>query len=289
LIVNLAEPKIKTETINNLGIKEKIGVGISNFSGSPANRRHNIAVGSAKLNGILLKPGEEFKLMPALGNISSAAGYLPELVIKDNKTTPELGGGLCQVGTTMFRAALSSGLPITERRPHKYRVSYYEPAGTDATIYDPRPDVRFVNDTANHVLIQTKITGNVVTFEFWGTHDGRKVVFEGNNKTEDLTQLKPKIFNITRPGPTKFIETDTLPPGVKKQTESAHNGADATFYRYITLPGAEEKKETWNSHYIAWQAVVLVGVEKKTDGVPIPDINAPADPVEPAIPVVPTP
>jgi vancomycin resistance protein YoaR len=177
-----------------------------------------------------------------------------ELVIKGDKTTPEYGGGLCQVGTTTFRVALNTGLPIIERRNHSYRVSYYEPAGTDATIYDPSPDLKFVNDTAGHILIQTKITGNTLRFEFWGTSDGRQV-----------TQTKPEIYNITQPGPTKIVETQELAPGQKKCTESAHAGADTVFYRTITYMSGEKKEETWKSHYVPWQAVCLVGVEKPAE------------------------
>jgi len=110
---------------NDMGIKELIGSGHSNFAGSPTNRRHNIKVGAEKLNGLIIKPGEEFSLVTALGPTTAEAGYLPELVIKGNKTVPEYGGGLCQVATTMFRAALGTGLPITERKNHSYRVSYY--------------------------------------------------------------------------------------------------------------------------------------------------------------------
>jgi len=261
LIVKETLPSIKTEDLNQLGIKEKIGTGVSNFAGSPVNRRHNIGVGAAKLNGLLIAPGEEFKLVSNLLPFDGQSGYLPELVIKGDKTIPEYGGGLCQIATTLFRVALSSGLPITQRAPHAYRVVYYEPAGTDATIYDPAPDVRFINDTGSHILIQTKIVGNLVTFEFWGTSDGRKVSFEGNNKTEDLTKLKPVIFNITSPGPVKYIETADLKPGEKKQTESAHNGADAYFYQYITKIDGTTEKKTWSSHYTAWRSVVLVGID----------------------------
>ncbi|MBU1132144.1 VanW family protein [Patescibacteria group bacterium] len=267
LIVSETEPEIKTEKVNDLGIKEQIGIGISDFSGSPANRRHNIGVGAASLNGLLIKPDEEFRLVASLGDINSQGGYLPELVIKGTKTVPEYGGGLCQIATTLFRTILASGLPVTARSPHTYRVSYYEPAGTDATIYDPLPDVRFINDTNNYILIQTKMQGNLLTFEFWGTSDGRKVRFEGQNKTDDLSKLKPIIFNITSPGPTKFIETEELKPGEKKMMEHAHNGADAVFYQYITMPDEIESKETWSSHYSPWQEVILIGANKEAEAV----------------------
>lgn len=267
LISKDLKSNIATETINDLGIKDIIGIGESNFSGSPVNRRHNIGVGANTLNGLLIKPDEEFSLIKALGEINKEAGYLPELVIKDNKTIPEYGGGLCQIGTTMFRAALSTGLPITMRRNHSYRVSYYEPAGTDATIYDPWPDLKFINDTPNHILIQSRIEGDNLFFDFWGTPDGRIA-----------TQTYPIISNIVRPGPTKIIETLELKPGEKKCTEHAHNGAD-TYFDYTVIyslenPPADVKekeelaeedlviKNRFKSHYVPWREVCLLGVEE---------------------------
>lgn len=266
LLVKTTEPEIATESVNELGIKEIIGAGYSNFAGSPQNRRHNIGVGSATLNGILIKPDEEFSLVKALGKIDAEHGYKPELVIKKDKTLPEFGGGLCQIGTTTFRAALASGLKITARTYHSYRVIYYEPAGLDATIYDPWPDMRFVNDTGNHILIQTKSWGDNLVFEFWGTRDGRKIRFEGQNQTEDLKKLKPKIFNVTKPGPAKEIETEELALGQKKKLESAHNGADTVFTQYITYIDGREEKNVYKSHYVPWQEVWLIGMDplKKT-------------------------
>jgi vancomycin resistance protein YoaR len=261
LIVEISEPEISLGNTNELGISEMIGSGWSDFSGSPSNRRHNISVGANSLHGIIIAPGEEFSLIKTLGDIDAQNGYKPELVIKNNETIPEYGGGLCQVGTTIFRTALQSGLEITARRNHSYRVGYYEPAGTDATIYDPWPDFKFLNDTENHILIQTQLQGNDLEFQIWGTSDGRKVSFEGNNTVSNLKNLKPTIFNITSPGPAKIIETTELEPGEKKRTEYAHNGADAVFYRHITKSDGEEIKETYSSHYVPWQEVFLLGID----------------------------
>jgi len=267
LITKIWEPKVATGETNDLGIKERIGLGHSNFSGSPTNRRKNIAVGLKKLNGLLIKPDEEFSAMKNLVPVTGANGYLEELVIKGNKTIPEFGGGLCQIGTTLFRVALDAGLPITERRPHSYRVTYYEPAGMDATIYDPHPDLRFKNDTGHYLMLTGFIDGNDIYFELWGTSDGRKAEIS-----------KPSIYNITSPGPTKIVETLDLAPGVKKCTERAHNGADASFTRTITFTdGREIIKETYNSHYVPWQAVCLVGVAALTE-------PTPETPTEPVIP-----
>jgi len=254
LIVEEIKPEVTTEDVNDMGIKELVGEGSSNFRGSPKNRRHNIAVGADTLNGILIKPNEEFSLVKALGRIEASTGYLPELVIKGNKTIPEYGGGLCQIGTTAFRVALDAGVPITERKNHSYRVSYYEPAGTDATIYDPKPDFRFINDTENHILFTTEIDGNELIFRFYGTSDGRVV-----------EQTKPRIFNSVKPGPTKLIETTDLRPGEKKCTERAHTGADTEFIRTITYADGEKKTETWSSHYKPWQEVCLIGVKELSE------------------------
>lgn len=250
-IKEVAEQNISPD--NNLQIKEKIGTGYSKFAGSPTNRRKNIRTGADALHGILIKPNEEFSLIKTLGAIDASTGYLPELVIKGNKTVPEFGGGLCQIGTTVFRAALSSGLPITMRQNHSYRVSYYEPAGTDATIYDPKPDLRFINDTGNYILIQARIVKDDLYFDFWGTKDGRIA-----------TTTYPTIYNIVKPAPTKMVETTTLKPGEKKCTESSHNGADAFFdYKVIypegstTTPMVERR---FSSHYVPWQGVCLIGV-----------------------------
>ena len=244
---------MRIDDVNTMGIKEIIGIGYSNFSGSPQNRLHNIQVGANSLNGLIIKPEEEFSLIKALGDINAKSGYLPELVIKGDKTIPEFGGGLCQIGTTLFRTVVQTGLPVTLRRNHSYRVAYYEPAGTDATIYDPWPDFRFINDTPNHILIQTFMNkkDNTIRFEFWGTLDGRIA-----------SSTEPVISNIVEPGPTKIIETTELPIGEKKCTESAHSGADAYFDYTITYPNGDIEKERFESHYIPWQAVCLLGVEE---------------------------
>jgi vancomycin resistance protein YoaR len=254
ITVQREEPALAGQDPERLGIKEIIGIGRSNFTGSPTNRRKNIANGVKKVNGSLIKPDEIFSLLKTLGPITDAGGWLPELVIKGNKTEPELGGGLCQIGTTTFRAALASGMPIVQRANHSYRVSYYEPAGTDATIYDPQPDFRFKNDMKTHVFIHAYIDGNIVVYEFWGTRDGRIA-----------DQTTPKLSNFVSPPPKKLVETLDLKPGKTKCTETAHTGADAEFTYTVTYADGTKKQEVFRSHYKPWQAVCLVGVEKLTE------------------------
>lgn len=264
----IIDPRVTTANINTLGIKELLGVGKSNFKGSPANRLHNITTGANALNGTLIAPDEEFSLLKILGKITEETGYLPELVIKGNKTTKEFGGGLCQIGTTIFRAAIASGLPITQRQNHSYRVPYYEPAGTDATIYDPSPDFRFSNDTGNYLLIQTKIVGQDLIFEIWGTKDGRLA-----------EQTAPTVYNIIPPEPPLLTQTEDLPVGIKKCTERAHEGADAKFTYTVTYQDGKKVVKEFKSHYKPWREVCLIGVLKGTlpkeaEGAGLPSADA---------------
>lgn len=253
-------PTVDTASSNPYGIREIIGIGETNFVGSPKNRRHNIAVGAAAVNGSLVMAGEEFSLLKTLGEIDEKAGYLRELVIKENKTTPEFGGGLCQIGSTTFRAVLASGLPVTARQNHSYRVPYYERdgdgktigPGKDATIYSPNPDFKFINDTGFGVLITTAIKGDRLTFAFWGTSDGRKA-----------EQTKAKVFNIVAPPEKKVIPTTDIPVGTTKCTEKAHVGSDAVFTYTVTYPNGEVKIKDFKSHYKPWREVCLVGVDAK--------------------------
>lgn len=180
LVFDKIPPDIKTnENIIKLGLTSFLEQGESNFAGSPQNRIHNIQIGATKLSGILIKPGEKFSFLENLGEVGPEQGYLSELVIKKDKTIPEYGGGLCQVSTTVFRAAVNSGLKITERAPHAFPVKYYSPQGFDATIYPPHPDLIFVNDTPSNILIQSKIIGTRLVFEIYGTKDDRQVKVKG--------------------------------------------------------------------------------------------------------------
>ncbi len=173
------QPSVQSSDAQKFGITELIGEGNTDFTGSPKNRIHNFTRAIEQFHGIMIAPQEEFSFVKLLGDVDGEHGYLPELVIKHNKTEPEFGGGICQVSSTMFRAAIYSGLKITARRNHAYPVSYYKPYGMDATIYIPKPDLKFINNTQGHILIQASIEGSKLYFRFYGTSDGRKTQVDG--------------------------------------------------------------------------------------------------------------
>ena len=179
LMLEITEPAITADKISSLGINDRLAVGESNFTGSTLSRIQNIKVSSKKFNGLIVKPNETFSFNTILGEVVASTGYAPEKVIKNNKIEYEYGGGICQVSTTLFRAAILAGFPIVERKPHAFPVHYYDPQGFDATIYPGSSDLRFTNDTQGPVLVQTHITGKNIIFEIYGKSDGRVVTMNG--------------------------------------------------------------------------------------------------------------
>ena len=261
LPVETTKATVTSGTVDELGIRELIGTATTDFSGSSSSRVHNITAGTKHLNGWLLKPGEEFSTIKALGEVSAATGYLPELVIKENRTIPEYGGGLCQVSTTLFRSVLQAGLPVSERRNHSYRVAYYERGigpGLDATVYIPKPDFRFKNDTPGWILVQGRVDGNTVNFELYGTKDGRVSIVDGPRT----------LSTIAAPEPI-YEETDQIAPGEVKQIEKAHNGA-STIATYTVKRGDQVLfSQEFTSKYKALPARYLKGKEV-TESQPAP-------------------
>ena len=165
-----------------LGIKDLVAEATTYYWGSWQNRRTNIAVGAGKLNGIIIAPGEEFALNHYLGEITPEAGFVDGAVIFGGRTVTGIGGGICQVSTTVFRAAFSGGFAITERNSHGYRVGYYEYVGAgpglDAAIWQPTSDFRFLNNTPFHLLIESEFMGakDALQFRFYSTRHWRTVI-----------------------------------------------------------------------------------------------------------------
>ncbi len=227
-VLDKTSPQKSLAKTNDLGIKELVAVGESNFAGSPNNRRHNIRVGIEKFKGAIIPQGAEFSFNDILGEVDGEHGFLPELVIKKTGTVPEFGGGLCQVSSTTFRAAMHAGLPITQRKNHAYAVQYYSPQGTDATIYPGVVDLKFINDTPGAILVWPYLKDkNNLVFEFYGTKDNRNVTLEkpiqwdrkpdGSMKAswtrivEKDGQTSTSTFKSIYQPPALFHKTETFP------------------------------------------------------------------------------
>ena len=242
-----------TGDVNNLGIKELIGKGESDFKGSIASRIHNVGLAASKFQGIIIKPGETMSFNKILGDVSALTGYQQAYIIKDGATILGDGGGVCQVSSTMFRAALNAGLPILERQAHAYRVYYYEQnsqPGLDATVYDPSPDLKIKNNTNNHILIQTKMDAKKLhlTIEIYGTNDGRKA-----------TISKSTISDRTDPLPDIYVDDPTLPTGAVKQIDHQAAGAKITFDYQVEKDGQVMYQKKFISVYQPWANKFLRG------------------------------
>lgn len=248
-------PKATANEINNYGIKELLGTGTSSFVDSIPNRVFNIGLASSRINGILVPPGEVFSFNAYLGEVTAATGFKQAYVIKEGKTVLDDGGGVCQVSTTLFRAALNAGLPIVERTAHAYRVGFYEqggsPPGIDATVYPPSVDFKFKNDTGSYILIQNYMVGTTLTYKIYGTSDGRITSIE-----------KPVILSQTAPPPELRKDDPNLPKGVEQETEHAIWGMNIQFKRTVIRNGEILINEIIRSNFRPWQKVILVGTKE---------------------------
>lgn len=246
--ITITEPSVTVpDSLRQRGITDLVGVGYSTYNSSPANRIANVNRGFEVFNGLFIEQGAEFSFTSSMGPIDAAHGWLPELVIKGDETIPEYGGGLCQVSSTMFRAALYSGLPITARKNHSYAVSYYaypNGYGLDATVYDPNPDLKFLNNTPGDLLIQGYTDGYDAYFVLYGTYDGRTVKMEG-----------PYSYDYTSAAGPQITYTDELEPGVRVLEEYAHTGFKVDWYRTVYYAdGTVSERENIHSNYEARSA-----------------------------------
>jgi len=249
----IIKPEITLSSINDYGIEELIAEGKSDYTHSIPGRIHNIILAASKFNGVLIPPGKIFSFNEAVGDISSLTGYQPAYIIKDGKTVLGDGGGVCQVSTTLFRAAINAGLPIIERTAHAYRVGYYEndmKPGFDATVFSPTVDLKIKNDTPSYILIQTEVDekNNLLYFRFFGKKDDRKV------EVSDST-----VWDIAPPPEPKYQEEPTLKKGVVKQVDFPSWGAKALFNYKVYKKNKLVIDQKFFSSYRPWQAVYLVG------------------------------
>ena len=254
LTTTVAKPALTSDPALVDGIKQLVATGSSKFAGSAPERVNNIQVAATKLDGQIVLPGQTFSFLKALGPITTEAGFQEGLTIQGDATVPGVGGGVCQVSTTLFRAAFFGGLPIVERHQHTYRVGYYEqdgsPVGFDAAVYDPGVDFRFRNDTPHALLMHAQVDTrtSTLTFRFYSTSAGREV------------KLTPQRTNEIKAGPRLPDVVDPLlPKGVRKQVEWSADGADATIRRLVTQNGSPLLNDAFFSRYGPWREKWLVG------------------------------
>ena len=249
--------------VKDLGIENLIATGESFFFQSPSFRIHNIEVGARIFDGSLIRQGEEFSFNRYLGPIEYDRGFVDGLVIIDDSTVDAIGGGICQVSTTMFRSAFLAGLPIKERHKHLYRVRYYEhgdfPIGFDASIWQPVLDLRFVNDTEGPIMIRTVFSRRrkSLKFEFWGRRHDRTVEISGHH-----------LSDWEDPPPDEWVIDEELPEGTTEQTEWAVKGVFAVLERRVTSATGKVSNSRFSSSFLPWPNRYLVSPDVAKEEAP---------------------
>ncbi|MFA5838016.1 MAG: VanW family protein [Bellilinea sp.] len=261
LVFDLTNPQaMDTTTAADLGITEAVSVQSSYFYGSSPERVQNITAAAKSFHGLLIAPGETFSMASQLTDISLDNGYAEALIIVGDQTVVGVGGGVCQVSTTLFRTAFFGGFPIVERNQHAYRVSYYEKvvgnkidqslAGLDATVYVPLVDFKFTNDTPYWLLMETYVNpaASSITWKFYSTPDGRSVEWDTTGP-----------INVVEPPEPLYKENPDLPEGKIKQVDYEARGADVHVTRTVYRDGQVYFSDQVNTHYQPWRAIYEYG------------------------------
>ena len=261
LAVEKTFPGVTSEhTAEELGITELVSSETSYFYGSDGSRINNIATAAAKFHGIFIAPGETFSMAEQLGDVSLDEGYSEAWIILGDRTIKGVGGGVCQVSTTLFRTVFFGGYQVVERHPHAYRVLYYEQnpngsnnpklAGLDATVYVPIVDFKFTNDSDHWLLMETYVYEGYrqLLWRFYSTSDGRTV----NWSTTGLENKKDP------PDPI-YEENSDLAKGEVKQVDWAVDGATVTITRDVFRDGQKLWQDFFKTKYQPWAAICQYG------------------------------
>lgn len=226
-----------------------VGTGTSSFTGSPEFRVHNIRVGAQKMHGRWIGPGAAFDFNALVGRVSAAGGFRPGFVVTGNTLSMEDGGGLCQVSTTVFRAAMTAGVPIQERHGHSYQVGYYGEPGLDAAVYAPSKTLRWRNDFRSPLLIQTgwNVETGRLDVHLFARPDGRRVKIGA-----------PEVSGAVRPPDPTFIADPAMKPGETRRVDMPAPGARVKVVREITRADGTVRRDVTRSAYRAWGGVFAV-------------------------------
>ena len=268
LLFTSRQPEVTdSATAEELGIYELVQQETSYFYGSDPARVQNIQKASSEFHGLLIPPGATFSMADTLGNISLENGYAEALIIYGGQTIQGVGGGVCQVSTTLFRTTFFAGFPIVERHAHAYRVGYYEMrpdgskdpnlAGLDATVFVPIVDFKFTNDTDHWLLMETYMGSYNLTWKFYSTNDGRTVSWQTTGPTNIIPAPDPL-----------YRENPELEKGEIKKVDYAADGAEISITRTVYKNDSVHFSDSFYTKFRPWQAIFEYG-----PGTEIPEIE----------------
>ncbi|MBW3588899.1 MAG: VanW family protein [Actinobacteria bacterium] len=250
-------PALSTQQAEDLGIKERVSLFSTTFDARNAPRVKNIDLMADAIDGTLIVPGETFSLNGTTGPRTPDRGYQEAQIIVDGELVPGIGGGVCQVATTLFNAASRAGLDIRERSNHSLYISKY-PLGLDATVNYGYQDLKFRNDTPYGILVKAAVTTKGIAVSIYSSSTGRVV------ETSSSDRRNPK------PPPVKYIDDPSLPQGQEVVVEEGDPGFDITVTRKVIQGGEMIHSDQFISRYRAWKRIIRRGTGPQPSPSPSP-------------------
>ncbi|MBR6230114.1 MAG: VanW family protein [Eubacterium sp.] len=272
-VTTVREPKVSEETARRC--KDKIGSFSTNYSAGNETRSKNLANAARLINGSVVMPGETFSVHDHITPLTEENGYFAAPSYSNGEVVDSIGGGVCQVSTTLYNAVLRAELEVVERSPHSMVVSYVKPS-MDAAIAGDYKDFKFRNNTEVPVMIQGSAGGGTIWFNVYG---------EETRSPDRKVEFVSEVLKKTEPGEDIVTYDPTQPPSYEVVTQSAHIGYEAVLWKVVTENGKSEKKQINSSSYKAVPRHVTKGSgaapEPRKTPKPAQESEAPAESEEP--------
>ena len=247
-------PDLTTREARALGITERLTTFTTDMGPSSSNRIHNVHLMADYIDGTIVRPGETFSFNESVGPRTPERGFLEGQMIVGSLLLPSVGGGVCQTATTLFNNAWEAGLPIMERHNHSFYISHY-PLGRDATVSWGGPDFGFRNDMEHAILIKAGYTDSTLTFSFYGTDEGRRVISATGPKT-----------NWKAPQLTYALDPAAPAGSMRIERGSHQSGFDVTVYRRVEKSGKTLRRDAFKSRYIPVGDTAIYGPGREIPG-----------------------
>lgn len=265
IVAEVTKPDVTAE--DNEHVTDLIGTYYTTFNNSDRNRNNNLVVGCNYINGTILAPGEVFSANVELGSQTAAGGYKMAGVYNNGKVEQGMAGGVCQVTTTLYNAAIMAELEIVERHPHSMTVGYV-PLGRDAAVAGTYKDLKFRNNTEYPIMIEAYASGGKLVMNIFGheVHNaGRKVSFD-------------TVYEATVPKPAEIVTEDPERlEGEREVTSKGRTGSKVSVYKTVTEGGKTNREWFSSSSYRAVADEVTVGTKKAEE---VPVVTTPVEPID---------
>jgi vancomycin resistance protein YoaR len=248
LHTKITAPKLTTEAARKMGITNRISTFTTEYNPGVASRVNNIHLLGDALDGKMVPPGGTFTFNGAVGERTASKGYKEANAIVKGKLVPQLGGGICQVATTMFNAVFFSGFPVVERENHSFYISHY-PTGRDATVSWGGPDLRWRNPTTHWVMVAVGYSSDSITVSLYGTDPGYEVAYE----TGKFTNIVPYKKNV--------VKDPSLASGLQLIEDPGVDGKKVVVTRTVKENGRVIRTDTFTSNYGQKSATVKLGTK----------------------------